>query len=131
MPAIRSRPSESSGEGLAPETPFALRRAHLAFVHSEIMGHFVPDRILHQLRQMFRTARRALVRRLKNRDAVGHAERIEYAPNCQRPAFIETEQRSSPRHTSTRQLRCARFILDDERNILHAATEMIRNQVPC
>src|ERR1035437_8166783 len=48
--------------------PPPLRRPHLALIQSEVVRHLVPDRILHQLREVLRIARHALVRTLKNRD---------------------------------------------------------------
>src|ERR1019366_6124192 len=68
--------------------PLPLRRPHLALIQPEVVRHLVPDSILHQLREVLRTARQALVRALENRDAVRHRVRFEHAPQGQWTPFI-------------------------------------------
>jgi hypothetical protein len=53
--------------------------------------HFVPHGILHQLGEVLWAAGQALVRPLKDGDAVGHGERFEDAPFGERAAFVEAK----------------------------------------
>src|ERR1039457_6089196 len=91
--------------------PLPLRRPHLPLIQPEVVRHLVPDRILHQLGEVLRTARHPLVRTLENRDAVRHRVRFEHAPPGQRTPFIETQQRSAARHAPAHQLPRVRLLL--------------------
>src|ERR1035441_7048685 len=71
----------------APSPPPPLRRPHLALVQPEIVCHLVPDRILHQLREVLRIARQAFVRTLENRDAGRHRVRLGTPPPGPRTPF--------------------------------------------
>ena len=93
------------------------------------MSHFMPDGVFHQFGEMFRIVCRAFVRTLKNGDPVRHRERIEDTANGQRPAFVETEQRAAARDTGARQPVRAGFVFDGHRDVLHADTEIIRNEI--
>src|ERR1035437_8889282 len=71
--------------------PLPFRRPDLPLIQPEVVRHLVPDRILHQLGEVLRTARHALVRALENRDAVRHREWLEHAPPGQRGPFRSEE----------------------------------------
>src|ERR1019366_828000 len=111
----------------APSPPPPLRRPNLALIQPEVVRHLVPDRILHQLREVLRTARQALVRTLENRDAVRHRIRFEHTPPGQRTPFIETQQRLAARHSPARQLPRVRLGFHDHGDILQPFAKARRN----
>ena len=94
------------------------------------MRHFVPDRVFHELREMFRTACRAFVRTLENGDPVRHGKRIKNAADCQWPPLVESEKRRAAGDAGARQLGSARFGFAHQRDVLHAGAKLIGNEVP-
>src|ERR1035438_5133191 len=122
------RIASSSHPPAAPSLPpLPLRRPHLALVQPEVVRHLVPDRILHQLGEVLRTARQALVRALENRDAIRHRVRLEHAPPGQWTPFIETQQRPAARHAPARQLPRLRLGFHDHGDILQPFAKARRN----
>src|ERR1017187_25644 len=97
-----------------------LRGTHLFFVHSEIVGHFVPDGVFHHAAQSGGAARQALVRSLKNGDAVGHGEGLENTASGERAAFIEAEQGAAG---DARELGGGRLRLHQQRDVFQPLAE--------
>ena len=91
------------------------------FVHSEIVGHFVPNGVFHHAAQSGGAARQALVRSLKNGDAVGHGEGLEDAAGSERAAFIETEQGAGGAEAG--ELRGGRLRLHQQRDVFQPLAE--------
>jgi hypothetical protein len=103
--AVKQAKSRAAAAHVAPYPPLLLRRPHLQFVHAEIVRHFVPNRVGHQPRQILGTPRQPLVRTLKNRNLIGHRERLEHAPLSQRASLIQAQQGVPAGHMAARQLR--------------------------
>src|ERR1019366_10091253 len=121
MPRRDARTSEASARSFG--------GSNLRLIHAEVMGHLMPHGVFHQFGELLRTARRPFVRTLKDRYAVRHGERLEHAAHGQRPALIKPEQCVAWTDSGARQLFGARFVFDNNRNVLHTDTELIRNEV--
>src|SRR5581483_6591900 len=98
--------TETSG---AMSAASALRRAHLSFVHAEVVRDLVPHGVFHHPREMLSIAGQALVRALKDDDLVRHREGLEDAALRQRAAAIQAEQAWT-----------GRVALHYQRDIVHA-----------
>lgn len=92
-----------------PAAAFSLE--HLALVHAEVVGHFVPDRFADQIAKFNFVAGAALVRALIDGDAVRHGVGLGHAAMDHRTAFIQPQQPGPWRlllTTKTRLVSCVR-----------------------
>src|ERR1019366_6233946 len=96
-------------KGKLTPAPPPLGGSNLRLVQAEIVRHFVPHGILHQPGKVLGAAGEALVRALKDGDAVGHGERLEDAALGERAAFVEPQQSAPPWRAPAGQLRRPRL----------------------
>jgi hypothetical protein len=93
-------------------SPPPLRPPHSRFVHSEVVGDLMPDRISHHLFELCSGPRQTFVWALENCDLVRHCEPLENGAARERPTLVQAEY-AWPRW----------LLFDDDRNVLHLPAE--------
>ena len=111
---------------MRPEPPHSsqpLGSPNLPLVHSKVMRNFVPERLLYQAFQVLGSAGYPLVGTLEYGDSIGQMEGLKNTAIRQWSPFIKSKKRAARRDSSRFKQGWRRLILDDDRYVIHAASE--------
>jgi len=91
-----------------------LRSSHFPFIHSQVMGKFMPEGFVDDLRDIALGGSRPLYRSLEERNRIRQTHTVAKAPVRQRNSMVEPEEGVSRRNIGGLQLGWARLVLNED-----------------
>jgi len=120
LPDISLLVSERRPEAALLHFSSFLRCPDFPFVQAEVVRYLMPNGFVDQPLELWSCMGETFMRRLEDRDLIGHHKSIRDTATCQGPTLVQPEQ-----------IRTWSFLLNEDGNIIQSAPEAPRNLPQC